>query len=81
MKRLLIIALTITTIFAASCGDDSESISSTPIDSTNLHGTAPASYEADNPDAAQHPKYEGQYDTGMRAGTVSSADTAAGRAQ
>lgn len=70
-------------VFAASfallttaCGNNPENnASSTPIDSSNVHGTPGAQYGPDNPAAANAPKYEGSTDTGLRANTVSSEDS------
>jgi hypothetical protein len=55
-----------------SCGSDQQA-SSTPIDSTNLHGTAPATYGSAQD--STYPKYEGQDDSGRRANTSSEADS------
>ena len=67
------------TIIAAACTDADNQGSSTPIDSTNLHGTAPATY---GPAAdSTYPKYEGQDDEGLRANTASSEDSMQGRHQ
>jgi hypothetical protein len=70
---------TIVSFATASCGNTEEG-SSTPIDSTNLHGTAPATY---GDDTSNHPVYEGNMDTTDRlpANTASSEDSAKGRAR
>lgn len=65
-------------ITASACNGTAEQGSSTPIDSTNLHGTAPATY-SDAPNDTMYPKYEGQGDDGLRANTASSEDSAEGR--
>lgn len=54
----------------ASCKGSSDSVddrgSSTPIDSTNDQGTAPATYGADNPANDQDTTYRNSSDTGTR---------------
>ena len=58
-------------LFAISCDNpEVHNGSSTPIDSTNIHGTAPATYGADDPNAPEHPRYEGRFDSGRRANTT-----------
>lgn len=50
MKRsLLIIPALSLSLLAASCGDNAATGYSTPVDSVNLNGTAPAQYTKDNP--------------------------------
>ncbi|RYE22892.1 MAG: hypothetical protein EOP51_12110 [Sphingobacteriales bacterium] len=69
-------------IGAASCaGNNPENnASSTPIDSTNVNGTAPATYGADNPAQPDSPKYEGGANAAdAKANTRSSEDSAKGR--
>lgn len=75
MKQLLIAVLISSTLLAASCTDDSTDAGSVPIDSTNLNGTAPASYDAQNPDGADYPRYQGRWDTGAAANTTTEADS------
>lgn len=64
-------------ILLGSCGNEENEGTSTPIDSTNVHGTAPARYGADNPEEGT--RYEGADDTGLRSNTISSQDSAEGR--
>ena len=68
-------------IGAASCGSDNpeNNASSTPIDSTNLYGTAPATYGADDPASPESQKYQRNTERGNHANTNSSEDTAKGR--
>ncbi len=69
-------------VAVCSCVDDDEQGSSTPIDSTNLNGTAPAEYKASTTASdTAYPRYEGQYDSGLRANTASTEDTVSGRAR
>ena len=63
-------------IIAVSCVSRDEQGSSTSIDSTNLHGTAPATYGADDPANPSPPVYEGNLDTGLQPNTMSSEDSA-----
>lgn len=79
MKKLqyLILACSVGLTFS-SCADPGERGSSTPIDSTNLNGTAPATYGATPADTV-HPKYEGQSDSGLRANNASAEDSMKGR--
>lgn len=71
IKRLaLVIFLGIT---AAACGNnDNNNANSTPIDSTNITGAAPATYGTDSMNS---PAYQGGNDTGMRANTMSREDS------
>lgn len=58
-------------LFLLSCNDQGgQRAESTPIDSTNLHGTAPATYGGDDPamNANDNPN---RSDTGTDAGNVS----------
>jgi len=77
MKTIPYLILAAFSIFAASCGDLDNQGSSTPIDSTNLTGEAPAQYGPVSD--TTYPKYEGQDDEGLRANTASSEDSAQGR--
>lgn len=74
VQYLLIAAI----ISVSACNDPDGQGSSTPIDTTNIRGTAPATY-GDAPNDTTYPKYEGQEDEGLRANTASSEDSAAGR--
>ena len=68
--------LPIIAILAWSCNDpETHNGSSTPIDSTNLEGTAPATYGADDPADPDAPRYDGRFDTSIRANTSSEADS------
>jgi hypothetical protein len=52
------------TLFAVSCNNDADDHGhSTPIDSTNLNGTASATYGGDNPANDQDTVYENSSDT------------------
>ena len=65
---LSIIALS---LFMASCADQGEERGkSTQIDSTNIHGTAPATYGGDDPADDQKPQVNVD-DTGTNAKNVS----------
>ena len=69
-------------VAVCSCVDDAEQGSSTPIDSTNLNGTAPTEYKASNvANDTAYPRYQGRYDTGLRANTASTEDSVSGRAR
>lgn len=73
MRKLAFTILTCTLLLGiTSCGADQQA-SSTPIDSTNLNGTAPATYGTAQD--STYPKYEGQDDSGRRANTTSEADS------
>lgn len=74
MKRLTYICLLSFALF--SCNNAEEKGSSTPIDTTNLQGTAPATYGADDPATQEAPVYEGNMDTSLKANTASSEDSA-----
>ncbi len=64
-KTLLLIALV--GFLLSSCADQGEEIgTSTPIDSTNLNGTAPATYGGDDPANDQDTTYANSNDTGTR---------------
>jgi hypothetical protein len=79
MKTLQYLLLVVVlTIAATACTDLDNQGSSTPIDSTNLNGTAPATYGPASVDTV-YPRYEGQNDDGLRANTASSEDSMAGR--
>jgi hypothetical protein len=54
---------------AAGCNNDraNDQGHSTPIDSTNLNATAPATYGGDNPANSQDTVYANSNDTGTRA--------------
>jgi hypothetical protein len=80
MKRLTYLAITSLLVSCSiiSC-NNTEDGSSTPIDSTNLHGTAPATYNEDDPANPDHPVYEGSTDTTLKANTISSEDSAKGK--
>jgi len=61
---------------AVSCNNNPENNgSSTPIDSTNLTGAAPATYGADNPASPDSPRNQGAYEEGIRANNASSQDS------
>ena len=72
MKNLKIIAsilLLSATVAFASCGSDPDNnAKSTHVDSTNVNGTAPVQYGADNP-ADTSARYDESDDTGRRANT------------
>jgi hypothetical protein len=63
-------------IIASSCGNTEEEGSSTSIDSSNVHGTAPATYGTGDPANPQPPVYEGNLDTGLQSNTMSAEDSA-----
>lgn len=75
MKKLTLM-LTIAAFITACNNRPENNGSSTPIDSSNVNGTAGAQYGADNPAAPASPKNEGSNDSGLRANTASSADSA-----
>lgn len=55
-----------------SCTDQgAETGQSTPIDSTNAHGTAPVTYGGDDPASVQDTNMTNANDTGTNAGNVS----------
>lgn len=59
-----------------ACGSNPDNkASSTPIDSTNLNGEAPVTYGPTDPASPDSPRYQGAYDTGARANTLSGADS------
>ncbi len=76
MSKLIncFIALTLP-LFMASCMDQGEQrAESTPIDSTNLHGTAPATYGGDDPAMTTNDN-PNKSDTGTDASNVSNNGT------
>jgi hypothetical protein len=73
MKRLSIAFITLLTL---ACNNPENTGYSTPVDSSNIRGTAGATYGPDDPAAAKEPKYQGSYDTGIRANTANSEDSA-----
>ncbi len=76
-KQIMSIAGCVSLLLAiASCGGEAKnSVSSTPIDSTNLTGEAPVQYGGVNPANPDSPRYEGAHDTGKRANTMSGEDS------
>ena len=68
-------------IGAAACNGDNKgnNASSTPIDSTNATGAAPAVYGADDPANPDSPRNQGSFEKGNRVNTASSEDTMKGR--
>jgi hypothetical protein len=67
-------------VFATSCTDNPDKMgNSTPIDSTNVTGAAPATYGGDNPASPDSSRSQGAFEEGIRANTASSEDSAAGR--
>ena len=74
MKQLRIAIIALTTIFATSCSsnDASDQGKSTPIDSTNVNGTAPATYGGNNPanDQNADSNRSNVNDTGTKADNV-----------
>lgn len=76
MKKTKLIVLGALVVFLAACGTNPDNKgSSTPIDSTNLTGEAPAQYGPTNPADPEPPRYEGANDTGLRVNTASSEDS------
>lgn len=67
--KFLILGLSFLTMIAVSCGSDPDNrAKSVHIDSTNINGTAPVKYGADNP-ADTTARYQSSDDTGRRANT------------
>ena len=67
--KLYTALLSVMLLGLASCGSDpNNNVISTNVDSTNVHGTAPAQYGAENP-ADTTPMMEPSDDTGRRANT------------
>ncbi|HEY9176567.1 MAG TPA: hypothetical protein VIN07_02705 [Flavipsychrobacter sp.] len=80
MKIPAIAAFICMSIFLSACGDDEVSGESVPIDSTNVHGVAPAQYQADDPAEKEAYEYEGDHNSDrLRENTISAQDSAAGR--
>lgn len=75
MKKLALI-LSVSAFIAACNAKPENNGSSTPIDSSNVNGTAGAKYGPDNPAAPAPPRNEGSNDSGLRANTASSEDSA-----
>jgi hypothetical protein len=69
LKKLL--TMGVIAFSLSSCGaDDGEEMGhSTPIDSTNMHGTAPATYGGDNPANYQDTVLANSNDTGTKIST------------
>lgn len=65
----------------AACSSDANNNngSSTPIDSTNSSGAAPATYGADDPAEPDSARYQGSFEDGHKVNTTSSEDTLKGR--
>lgn len=82
MKLKFLALAVVATAFLASCDSNNPDNAgeSTPVDSTNLNGTAPATYGAENPANATEQPHDG-YDTTLRANTASSEDSLKGRAK
>jgi hypothetical protein len=64
--RKISFAMAIAAFSLTSCVDGEDKGHSTPIDSTNLNGTAPATYNADNPANEQDTNYINANDTGTK---------------
>jgi len=67
--RNLIAPILFTTFGLVACGGSGsgeDNASSTPIDSTNQNGTAPAVYGAENPANVQDTNFQNSSDTGTR---------------
>lgn len=80
MKRITAYAMGLALFALASCGTSPENTgSSTPIDSTNINGDAPATYGAADPANPDSSRAQGANDTGLRANTAGSQDSAQGR--
>lgn len=76
MRLKVLIAFSILCAGFMSCTNDPDNRgSSTPIDSSNLHGAPGATYGPDNPIDPKPPVYEGQYDTGMQPNTMNHDDS------
>ena len=82
MKKLKYAILAMVILLgAASCssGNKGNNASSTPIDSTNASGAAPAVYGADDPANPDSARNQGSFEEGNRVNTTSSEDTMKGR--
>lgn len=67
--KFLVLGLSLFTVLAVSCGSDPDNkAKSTHVDSTNVNGTAPVQYGADNP-ADTTARYQNSDDTGRRSNT------------
>ena len=76
MKKTTFALVAALAMCLASCGSNPEnSVSSTPIDSTNVNGTAPVQYGPVDPASPDSPRYQGAFDTGARANTLSHQDS------
>lgn len=76
MRKITLVAIATLAVIITSCGSNPENtVSSTPIDSTNLNGEAPVKYGPVDPANPDSPRYQGAHDTGLRINTMSSADS------
>ncbi|MBS1772607.1 MAG: hypothetical protein JST82_07095 [Bacteroidetes bacterium] len=74
-KTILYVALS-TMLFVLSCGNNPDNHgSSTPIDSTNLNGTAPVQYGAQDPANPDSPRNQGAFDKDPKANTLNHDDS------
>lgn len=62
----LILLITILSLASCMSNEAEDQGKSTPIDSTNLNGTAPATYGGDNPANDQDTNYVNSNDTGTK---------------
>lgn len=63
--RSILSVLSVSLIALSSCGNGEEG-RSTPIDSTNMNGTAPATYDGENPANYQDTVLQNSNDTGTK---------------
>ena len=77
MKHLKLNILAFAAMAAlVSCGNNPDNTAgSTPIDSTNISGEAPAQFGPHDPANPTPPVYEGSTDSGLRANTASKEDS------
>lgn len=69
-KHTIALGITALLLWTACGTNDSDNTGhSTPIDSTNLHGTAPATYGGDNPQNIQDTIIPNSNDTGTKIST------------
>lgn len=78
MKKTAFILVLPAILAFASCGNGTKDTvpGSTPIDSTNINGTAPATYNAQDPAMPDSPRSQGATESGLRANTANSEDSA-----
>jgi hypothetical protein len=76
MKTIRFAMLVFAVAILASCGGKPQNTgTTTPVDSTNMYGTAPVEYGAKDPAKPVNDYHGGAFDTGMKANTMNHEDS------